>query len=232
MIYKAAQLPPTCQFFATFTSAKACRAGTGKMSAPAEYLKKLQEYIHIDAMKFTLFISLLLVSVNLSGQNLDSLRNAVRSDASWAITHGEFSKGEKLLDSLMLLEPNNSKNYFEKAKIYYFQIKEDSLLINLNRSLSLGMDSLTVLNQIYDFYTFQKNDNAKRIEAVNSMISNNPNNSELYIKRSGVWTDLRNFDESWKDLEHAASLGNENAKIILQEIILTRKKLQEKGIIK
>ena len=64
-----------------------------------------------------------------------------------------------------------------------------------------------------------------------SQINNNPNNSELYIKRSGVWTDLRNFDESRKDIEHAASLGNEDAKLILHEIIETRKKLQEKGVV-
>ena len=115
-------------------------------------------------MKFTLIISLCLLSINLNGQNMqiDSIRDNLRSDANWSIIQNEFCKGEKLLDSLILLEPNNPKNYFEKARSYYFQIKEDSLLINLNKSLLLGMDSLAVLKQIYDFYSFQKKDNAKK----------------------------------------------------------------------
>jgi len=179
-------------------------------------------------MKLALTVSLLFVSVSLSGQNLDSLRNALRSDARWAITHAEFSKGEKLLDSLILVEPSNPKNYYVKAESYYYQIKEDSLMINLDKSLLFGLDSIEVLNQIYDFYSFQKLDNGKRIETVNKMIAIRPTDGELYMTRRRVKVVLGDYEGSEKDLEIAASLGSVTAKESIKYIEEKRKRLMKK----
>ncbi len=179
-------------------------------------------------MKLTTFILFMVLSVGLSGQNAktDSLRNAIRNDARWAITHAEYSKGEKLLDSLILVEPSNPRNYFVKAESYYYQIKEDSLMINLDKSLLFGMDSIEVLNEVYDFYTFQKVDNEKRVETVNKMIVVYPTDGELYMKRRGVKIDLGDYEGAMKDLEIAAALGNLRAKESIIDIEETSKKIK------
>lgn len=171
----------------------------------------------------------MVISVGLSGQSAktDSLRNAIRNDARWAITHAEFSKGEKLLDSLIVVEPSNPRNYFVKAESYYYQIKEDSLMINLDKSLLFGMDSIEVLNEVYDFYTFQKVDNGKRIETVNKMITIHPEDSELYMKRMVIKSALGDYEGSMKDIEIAASLGNESAKEGLLEIKEAKKRFDK-----
>ena len=185
-------------------------------------------------MKKIMLLPLLLISISLYGQGTinDSIRKTQYGDAWWARTHGDYKKSERILDNLIKLEPTNPKNYFEKANIHYLKKNVDSMSIYFNRALELGMDSMKVLDEYYSYYTLQMRDNNKRIEYVDKMIKIQPSNSIFYLKRSSIWLDLHNYDDSWKDLEKAASLGNEQAKKSMEYIIETRKKLKEKGIIK
>ncbi|WP_125869944.1 tetratricopeptide repeat protein [Williamwhitmania taraxaci] len=180
-------------------------------------------------MKLTTFILFMVISVNLSGQNAntDSLRNAIRSDARWAITHAEFSKGEKLLDSLILVEPRNPENFFSKAQSYYYQKNLDSLTICLEKALMIGNDSIRVYSEYYRYYSFQQENLEKCLLYINRMIDIQPKNSDLYMERMRVKTVLGDYDGSVKDLEISASLGNEIAKEGLIEIKEAEKRFKK-----
>jgi len=170
----------------------------------------------------------MVLSVGLSGQNAktDSLRNAIRNDARWAITHAEFSKGEKLLDSLILVEPTNPENFFSKAHSYYYQKNLDSLNVCLGKALMIGHDSIRVYREYYRYYSFQQENLEKCLFYINRMIDIQPKNSDLYMERRSVKIDLGDYEGAMKDLEIAAALGNLRAKESIIDIEETSKKIK------
>jgi len=197
---------------------------------------KLKEdnILEILKMKLTYSIALVILTLTLKGQNtdLDSLRKSQRGDAWWAITHEDYSKGKKILEKLIKEEPNNPENYFVEATIYYFKKKVDSLTICLEKALDLGKDSMRVYREFYRYYHFKQEDKNTSLLYMNKMISLQQNNSNLYMERSVLLTTMKDFENSYKDLEKAASLGNEEAKKGIEYINQTNKKLREKGLIK
>lgn len=184
-------------------------------------------------MKLIYLIILTATNFTLLGQNLerDSLNIKMRKDAEWAIVHEDYSKAKEMLDKLILEEPDNPENYFVKSKIYYYQKNLDSLRTCLELALKFGNDTMRVYQEFLDYYLEQDKNYSERLKYINKIILLQPENSKYYLFRSSIWSSLGNSEESWKDLEKAASLGSEEAKRDIQEILETREKLKKKGII-
>lgn len=185
-------------------------------------------------MKQLLLIILIAFNCPLFGQNFnsDSLNKALRSDASWAIRQGEYSKAKVMLDSLIMIEPHNAENYFVESLFFYYQKKTDSIIISLNKALELGHDSMRVYKEFYRYYTFKQKDINKCFVYINKMIEMQPNNPDHYMERSSLKVDLGDFDGSWSDIEMAAKLGNVNAKEQIDSREKDTERLRLKGIIK
>jgi tetratricopeptide (TPR) repeat protein len=167
-------------------------------------------------IKIIIFL-LFLLSLKVNAQNpIDSLMHVegvkqFRLELMRAQSAKDYSLCLKIVDSLIAMEPNNGEFYFKKG--YYNKKSEnfDLYLEFINKSMTLGYDSIEVYKSLYLSYSIKK-DYDKSLFYAKEMVRMRPNDADLYINVANVFSETNDWRNHDKYMQIAADKGSERAK--------------------
>jgi tetratricopeptide (TPR) repeat protein len=164
----------------------------------------------------------------------DSIIKELELEATRASYAQDWEKVIRINSNLIRLNNKEGKFYYKRGLAYSLLENYEKAADNYELALHLRYDSVAVLVKLTNLYTYLIKDCKRALEYINIAINIAPNNSDLYLERSGIKLPCLNDEEGFlKDIHKAIELGNETAKSVLQEhkrLEERRKVLRERGI--
>lgn len=111
-------------------------------------------------------------------------------------------KNIKYYNKLILKEPNNAQNYYERGKLYYFKRKPQEAISDLTIATELD-------EKLYDAYYYKsaiyliENEIGLAYEELSDLIKLNPKYKSAYMLRSFIYFYIHDYENEIKDITTA-----------------------------